>query len=531
MAGAPARGLGATDVKVTTLAARDALSGYRASCPSCGSPVVFELGATLLKVCEHCGTAVARRGADLAGYGKVAALIPTPSVLKLGLEGDYEGAPPFRLVGRLQLDYGAGTWDEWLMAFSDGSWAWLSEAQGRFHYMGQAALPPLPCFDDIRPGQTVDLGPPGTFVVAEVRRARFASAAGELPFAVAPGSELRYADLSGPGGRLATIDYGAGDAAEALYVGREVTLEQLGFHDLPDAEDRRKRVAGEDLKCPQCGGPLEVRAPDQTQRVACPYCGSMLDATQRPRGARGARPAASSAPAIPLGRRAACAASSGRPSAPWSAASPSRASATPGASTCSTSRGAGFRWLVEAKGHWSFVEPVAAGDIGDRYGQPVYGEREVLPLPVRDRHRRPRARASSTGRWRAGTRPRPTTTSRRRGCCPRRTADVGDHLEPRHLHRAGRGLEGVPARGRARRSRRASARTSPGRARTRSRSSSARSSPWPPLVVLYLGDLRGRQQDDPPPGGGHPAHGRVPARRRRRSSRGRCSWPRNPTSR
>ena len=65
---------------------------------------------------------MARRGADLASYGKVAGLIPTPSVLKLGLDGDYEGAPPFRLIGRLQLDYGAGTWDEWLMAFSDGSW-------------------------------------------------------------------------------------------------------------------------------------------------------------------------------------------------------------------------------------------------------------------------------------------------------------------------------------------------------------------------------------------------------------------------
>ena len=51
---------------------------------------------------------MARKGADLANYGKVAALIPTPSVLKLGLEGDYEGAPPFRLVGRLQLDYGDG---------------------------------------------------------------------------------------------------------------------------------------------------------------------------------------------------------------------------------------------------------------------------------------------------------------------------------------------------------------------------------------------------------------------------------------
>jgi hypothetical protein len=333
--------------------------------------VTFELGATLLKVCEHCGTAVARRGADLASYGKVAALIPTPSVLKLGLEGDYEGAPPFRLMGRLQLDYGAGTWDEWLMGFSDGSWAWLSEAQGRFHYMGQSALPPLPGFDQVRPGQTLDLGPPGTFVVAEVRRARFASALGELPFAVAPGSELRYADLSGPGGRMATIDYGSGDTAEALYVGSEVTLDQLGFSDLPAAEDRLTRVAGEDLKCPQCGGPVDVRAPDQTQRIACPYCGSLLDATKDLAVLEAlARPELQ--PAIPLG-------SKGRlGGVEWTAIGAMERSVTvegvryPWREYLLYEPRQGFRWLVEAKGHWSFVEPVAAGDIGDRYGQPEY---------------------------------------------------------------------------------------------------------------------------------------------------------------
>ena len=333
--------------------------------------MTFELGATLLRVCEHCGTAVARRGADLASYGKVAALIPTPSVLKLGLEGDYEGAPPFRLIGRLQLDYGAGTWDEWLMGFSDGSWAWLSEAQGRFHYMGQAELPPLPGFDQVRPGQTVDLGPPGTFVVAEVRRARFASAVGELPFAVAPGSELRYADLSGPGGRLATIDYGSGDAPEALYVGSEVTLEQLGFSDLPTAEDRLKRVAGLDLKCPQCGGPLEVKAPDQTQRIACPYCGSLLDAT-RDLAVLEALAHPELQPAIPL-------ASKGRlGDVEWMVIGAMERSVTvegvryPWREYLLYEPGHGFRWLVEARGHWSFVEPLAAGDIGERYGQPEY---------------------------------------------------------------------------------------------------------------------------------------------------------------
>src|SRR6202022_1263340 len=105
------------------------------------------------------------------------------------------------------------------------------------------------------------------------------TARGGLPFDVAPGSALNYADLSGPGGQLATLDYGTADRAEALYVGREVSLADLGLRPRED-EERRPRAAGESLKGTQCGGPLEIRAPDQTQRIACPWCGSLLDATR-----------------------------------------------------------------------------------------------------------------------------------------------------------------------------------------------------------------------------------------------------------
>ncbi len=343
------------------------MSGYRASCPSCGSPIVFALGASLLKVCEHCGVAVARKGADLAAYGKVADLIPTPSVLKLGIDGRYAGAPPFTLAGRLQLDYGAGTWDEWLMAFSDGNWAWLSESQGKFHYMGQVALPPVPRFGELHVGQTLDLGPPGTFVVAEVRSARFMTAQGELSFDVEPGSSLNYADLSGPKGQFATLDYGTGTEPEALYVGRQVALDELGLKDLPTVEDRRVEAAGQALSCTQCGGPLEVRAPDQTQRIACPYCGSLLDATQNYAVLEAlARPPLK--PAIPLG-------SKGRlGGVQWTLIGFMERSATvegiryPWREYLLYEPAHGFRWLVESNGHWSFVETVNPGEVREAWG-------------------------------------------------------------------------------------------------------------------------------------------------------------------
>jgi hypothetical protein len=337
------------------------VSGYQASCPACGATIVFALGASRLRVCEHCGVAVARKGANLATYGKVADLIPTSSVLALGMDGDYEGAPPFRLVGRLQLDWGKGKWDEWMLGFADGSWAWLSEAQGRFHYMGQAPLPPVPALDDIAVGQTLDLGKAGTFVVAEVRSARFATAQGELPFAVAPGSKMHYADLSGPGAQFATLDYGTGKTAEALYVGREVTLDELGLRPRED-EERRQVARGENLKCTQCAGPLEVRAPDQTQRIACPWCGSLLDAT-KDLAILEVLSKPPFRPLIPLGTQ-------GRlRDVTWTVIGVMERSVTvedvryPWTEYLLYEPRHGFRWLVEAKRHWSFVEPLRPGDV------------------------------------------------------------------------------------------------------------------------------------------------------------------------
>jgi hypothetical protein len=339
------------------------MTGYQGSCPSCGATVEFRLGASLLKVCDHCGCAVARKGADLASYGQVAALIPTSSVLKLGMEGRYPDGPSFTLAGRLQLDYGAGTWDEWMVGFDNDSWVWLSEAQGRFHYMMEVPLPAVPSFDRMRAGETVDLGDAGAFVVSEVREARFMTASGELPFDVAPGSLLRYADLAGPNGSLGTLDYGTGNEAEAVYVGREVTPAELGLK--IDDEDLAKRAEGKSLSCTQCGGPLEIKAPDQTQRVACPYCGSLLDATgsfavlealNRP-GLK---------PAVPLATEGTLR------GVKWSVIGAMERSVTvegeryPWREYLLYEPRHGFRWLVESKGHWSFVETVSAGDVRGR---------------------------------------------------------------------------------------------------------------------------------------------------------------------
>ena len=252
----------------------------RVSCPSCGGPVVFEVGASMVAVCPYCRSAVARGDRAVEDLGKVAALIDTGAILKVGLEGKYDGRK-FRLTGRTQLGHAAGgVWDEWYAAFPDGEWGWLSEAQGRFYMLFEQGEGDRPDLVDLDPGEEVPIPESRRrFVVAETGTATVKGAEGELPFRIVPDSVYPYADLSGTKRGFATLDYS--QDPPTLYLGREVTLDDLGVRGTGRRETFEMReVAAKRINCPNCAGPLDLQAPDRTERVGCPYCGSMLDATR-----------------------------------------------------------------------------------------------------------------------------------------------------------------------------------------------------------------------------------------------------------
>ena len=255
------------------------MSDFQTPCPSCGAPVIFRIGSSIVTVCEFCKSVVARGDRKIEDLGKVADLVDTGSPLDVGLRGVYHGVP-FELTGRAQLGHEAGgVWDEWYAAFGDGRWGWLAEAQGKFyltfqHQLSEQALVP--------PLETLVLGQPVpavsstvSLIVAETGEAEALGAKGEIPYKLVPGETYYYADLSGPHGEFATLDYS--EEQPMLFIGREVTLQDLGVADAKTPEREARRVAGLQLSCPQCAGPLELRAPDKSERVTCPNCGSLLN--------------------------------------------------------------------------------------------------------------------------------------------------------------------------------------------------------------------------------------------------------------
>lgn len=345
------------------------MSVLQANCPSCAAPIEFKAGSTIVLVCPFCRSAVARTDRGFADLGKVAEIVDSESPLRLGLNGSYKNKR-FELTGRAQLRHElGGTWDEWYATFSDGGVGWLAEAQGRFYltfYQPIVAGAVLPTHAGLQLGQVVpEIPSPTPLMVQEKGRGTAVAADGEIPYKLEPGEQFQYADLAGKDNAFATIDYSMDPPW--VFVGRQVTLAEIGLGDAKPVQREARRVSSAAMGCPNCGGPLALVAPDKAERVTCPNCDSLLDINQgnltflktltppanapdfvAPIGAEGVFPGDVKFKII-------------------------------GATVRSVTIDGikyfwheyllynpmvGFRWLVHSDSHWNFVEPLNVADVG-----------------------------------------------------------------------------------------------------------------------------------------------------------------------
>jgi len=258
------------------------MSVLQANCPSCAAPIEFRAGSTLVLVCPFCRSAVARTDRGLEDLGKVAEIVDSESPLKLGLKGTYKDNR-FELTGRAQLKHElGGTWDEWYATFSNGWVGWLAEAQGRFYMTFYLPMPDgvhLPSFAGLQLGEVLpEIPATAPLMVQEKGRGTAVAADGEIPYKLTPGESFEYADLAGKNDAFATIDYSMDPPW--IFVGSQVTLGEIGLGDAKPAGRKARRVSATAVKCPHCGGPLNLVAPDKTERVACPNCRSLLNANE-----------------------------------------------------------------------------------------------------------------------------------------------------------------------------------------------------------------------------------------------------------
>src|SRR6201991_869109 len=338
-----------------------------ANCPACGGPVEFKSGQSIVVICSYCRSAVARTDRELKDLGKVAELVGTGSPLDIGVRGKWKDQH-FELTGRAQLGHEmGGQWDEWYATFSNGWLGWLAEAQGRFYMTFQYPIPDgvqVPSFDQIQLGQPIQGLPWNTpLIVAETGRATALGAKGEIPYLLTPGETNFYADLSGTNRSFGTLDYN--ESPPLVFLGQEVTLAELGITTTRAPEREERRVGAAQLGCPHCGGPLELRAPDKSERVTCPNCNSLLDVNQGQLQVLKTLKPPSFQPVIPLG-------STGDvPEGKMTVIGAMQRSVTIEGVTYFWSEyllynpQIGFRWLVNSDNHWNYVQAVPPGEVAE----------------------------------------------------------------------------------------------------------------------------------------------------------------------
>ncbi len=350
------------------------MTAFQANCPACGAPVVFKTGSGVVVVCDYCHSVVARTDRALEDLGKVSDVSESGSPLAVGLRGVCRGVA-FELTGRAQLGHAAGgMWDEWYAAFTDHRWGWLAEAQGKFYLTFEREIPDpqhLPPIDGLQLGQPVPaILTPAPLIVVEKNMARMLAAEGEIPYRLTPGETYAYADLSGAGGVFGTIDYG--EQTPRVFVGRQVTLDELGIIATGATQAREpRRVTAAQLNCPRCGGPLELRAPDQSERVTCPNCASLLDITKGRLLYLKTLEAKKYAPSIPLGGVAEFEGQSCTVIGFMVRSVEFDAVRYFWQEYLLYNAALGFRWLVESDAHWSYVQTIAPGDVSesDKYAK------------------------------------------------------------------------------------------------------------------------------------------------------------------
>ena len=349
------------------------MSGRVANCPNCGGRISFKAGSTLLSVCAYCESVVGRAGGDITELeilGKVAPLADTGTPLSIGLRGSYRQRH-FTLVGRVQLNYGQGPWNEWYALFDDQSWGWVAEAQGKVYLTFGKEMPGLPDFESAEVGCRLSVGKLD-LLITERRSADVVSAEGELPFRAVPGTQVYYCDLETQQGHFGTIDYGSevladGEPrpAEKLFLGEELNYETLfgaSVFGQQRAPSEAEMAVG--LNCPNCGIAVSLRAPDAAQRVTCHGCDALLECKKgSPLFLLNANNRPGPEPLIPLGAKGTLDGTEFDVLGHLVRFVVVEGTKYAWEEYLLHHRGTGFRWLLCADRHWTFVEPVKAGEV------------------------------------------------------------------------------------------------------------------------------------------------------------------------
>lgn len=362
-------------------------------CANCGADVPITSPATVTATCGHCSALLLRRDVDVELLGEVALPAPLRSRFQIGTEGRI-GPRAFVVRGQVQLDHGAGLWNEWA-AETDEGWIWIAEAQGEVHLYEEVegvetpsrkklppidkttgAMRPAPDGDrDVwRPGDHVTIAG-DRWRVRELGRGLVVTFKGEFPIRMKVQDRTTYVDLVRGAGEVATLDYTRPGKAEFLR-GRLVSPSELVLDPSTIPDEAANEVKSARVSCPHCGGTIEVQDEESALTLGCSHCGSTLQRANQLDAYRAVEEAdrIRREPDIPIGSVGTLGGEE------LQILGMLQKGVFADGQTwrwreylARTSEGA-YRWLVESDGHWTLARPIPMTQVKQMSGRLKLGD-------------------------------------------------------------------------------------------------------------------------------------------------------------
>lgn len=205
----------------------------KSDCPQCGAPVEFQFSNAVQTTCPYCQSILVRSDVDLKRVGEASDIAMDSSPIQLRTEGVYRNKA-FYVAGRIVYRYEGGTWNEWHLAFQDGTSGWLSDAQLDYAISFLVKDPPqLPLESKVKRGAKLKFRESELFVTT-ITIAHYGGVEGELPFEHWDKSDSKFADLRSATRGFATIDYS--EEPPMFFVGEAVDFNELKLRNLREFE-------------------------------------------------------------------------------------------------------------------------------------------------------------------------------------------------------------------------------------------------------------------------------------------------------
>ncbi len=274
------------------------------TCHGCGAPVEFKTTSSIVAVCPYCSTVVAKSQEDIESYSKKSSIIQDFSKIQIGTTGRFK-THNFSVIGRIQIKYYYGFWNEWYILFDNGLTGWLSDVLDEYivtietssenknilkelwdlnfsdlNFENQNNKLSVPVvFDNVEIGKNYFFNNTA-FFCQDISIGEIIGAQGEIGFDIKKHSSFKAIDFKKEN-KFITADYSEENNPPIIYIGESLNEAELLFSNtrsLDEINNSNGAYKGKltSLKCPNCGS-SNPKVNGVSNTLFCISCNSKID--------------------------------------------------------------------------------------------------------------------------------------------------------------------------------------------------------------------------------------------------------------